>query len=59
MNYDPEYLKDDWQKDRAVQELGAEQMLRPAPKHPLYFKDDTKEEFLREIEAENVKASQQ
>jgi hypothetical protein len=59
MIYDPEYLKDDWQKDRAAQELGAEQVLRPAPHPSLHFRDDTAADFLREIEAENVKASRQ
>ena len=51
--------EEDWAKEQRRVELGAEQMLRPAPKHPLYFRDDTKEDFLREIEAENVKQSRQ
>ena len=41
-------------------EMRADELLsRPAPKHFLSFQDDTKEDFLREIEAENVKQSRQ
>jgi hypothetical protein len=37
----------DWAKERAFIELGAERKLRPAP--PLYFPEDTKEDHLRDI----------
>lgn len=47
----------DWAKERQFIELGAEQKLRPAPKHPLYFPEDTTADHLAEIVRENVEAS--
>lgn len=55
MIYDPEYLAGDWEKEHQVLDLLAE--IEPARTPPHYFKEDTKEDFLREIEAENVRAS--
>lgn len=49
----------DWAKEERRVELGAEQILRPAPKHPLSLRENTKEDFLSEIVAENIKASRQ
>ena len=48
----------DFAKERAFMELGAEKQLRPAPHSPLYFPEDTKEDHLKEIQRENVEASQ-
>jgi transposase len=51
----------DWPKERAFMELGAERMLRPAPHHPLYFPELTPKqnaaEQLRGIAKDNVRAS--
>lgn len=57
MIYDPEYLKDDWNKDRQAQDLGTEEQFGHRPARPRYFREDTKEDFLQEIAAENVRAS--
>jgi hypothetical protein len=48
----------DYAKERQFIEMGAEQKLRPAPKKILYFPEDTKEDHLREVQRENVEASQ-
>jgi hypothetical protein len=51
----------DFAKERQFIELGAEQMLRPAPPHPLYFPEEspreTRDNELNRIQAENVRAS--
>jgi hypothetical protein len=49
----------DWAKEDRRIEFGAERLLCPAPKRSLYFRENTKEDFLSEIVAENVKASRQ
>jgi hypothetical protein len=51
-------FENDWAKERAFIELGAEKMLRPAPRHPLYFPEDTAEDHLAEVVADNGKAAQ-
>jgi hypothetical protein len=52
----------DWQKEQRRIEMGAEQKLRPAPHHPLYFPEEspreTRDKELQSIVEQNIKASQ-
>ena len=52
----------DWAKERQFIELGAEQMLRPAPHNPLYFPEEspreTRDKELQSIVGQNIEASQ-
>jgi len=48
----------DWAKERQFIEMGVERMLKPAPHRHQSPRDNTKEDFLAEIVAENVKATQ-
>lgn len=49
----------DYAKERQFMEMGAERMLKPAPKRPQFHRETEKEEVLSAIEAENVSTSRQ
>jgi hypothetical protein len=55
-----EQLEQDERNEVLKAEMRAEELLsRPAPQKILYFPEDTKEDFLQDIQRENVEASQE
>jgi hypothetical protein len=54
-----EQVKQDERNEVLKAEMRADELLsRPAPKRILYFPENTKEDFLAEIVAENVEESE-
>lgn len=50
----------DWAKERQVEELRVEEFERRVireTRRPLYFRENTRQEFLAEVERENVESS--
>jgi hypothetical protein len=49
---------EDWNAEQRRIEMGAERLLRPAPHKFSPFPENTKEDFLGEIERTNVESSE-
>ncbi|HEY1757933.1 MAG TPA: hypothetical protein VGG72_21365 [Bryobacteraceae bacterium] len=55
-----EQLEQDERNDGQKADMMADRLVNGhAPRRPLYFRDDTKEDFLSEIVAENVRGSEE
>jgi hypothetical protein len=58
LSYTSADFDNDWAKERQFMELGAEQMLKPAPHRAQFDRETDKEDILSAIERENVNGTQ-